>query len=138
MLSVSPLLPEEGSQNAGGPSIAPPGGSSVPMNLSSVMGVVGGATATATDVGRKFLYDGAASEDNGGGLVVFVTHQFALVVSRFNFLTKYRYLLHWNNCHVRREMLSSSVPCSHLWVAVTLLCCLRLRNAMTWWFVIAK
>ncbi|CAM6085101.1 unnamed protein product [Calypogeia fissa] len=80
VLSVSPLLPEEGSQNTGGTSTAPHGGSSVPMNLSSVMGVVGGATATASDVGRKFLYDGAASEDNGGGLVVFVTHQVALVV----------------------------------------------------------
>jgi hypothetical protein len=85
VLSVSPLLPEEASQVAGGSTAAPHGVSSGPMNLSTVMGVVGGATGT--DVGRKYLYDASSSlEDNGGGFVVFVTHLVALVVSRVLYL----------------------------------------------------
>lgn len=119
VLSVSPLLPEEGSQTAGGSSVAPHGGSSVPMNLSSVMGVVGGATGS--DVGRKFLYDGAlSSEDSGGGLVVFVTHQVALVVSKILYPHRTEIFIglekmaQWLKISTRHHLLGGIAVCSSL------------------------
>lgn len=84
MLSVSPLLPDEGFQIIGGVNPAQQGSGTPPPTLGSVMGgVVGGVVGGvgAMDVGRKFLYDGSNSPDDGaGGMVVFVTHQTVLVV----------------------------------------------------------
>ena len=86
VLSVSPLLLDEEFRATGGINPAQQGGASLPPTLGSVMGgVVGGVGAV--DVGRKFLYDGANSTDEGvGGMVVFVTHQTVLVV---NFLLSF-------------------------------------------------
>ena len=82
VLSVSPLLLDEEFRATGGINPAQQGGASPPPTLGSVMGGVG-----AVDVGRKFLYDGANSTDEGvGGMVVFVTHQTVLVV---NFLLSF-------------------------------------------------
>lgn len=87
---MSPLLLDEEFQGAGGINPAQQGGASPPPTLGSVMGgVMGGVVGGvgAVDVGRKFLYDGANSSDEGvGGMVVFVTHQTVLVV---NFLLRF-------------------------------------------------
>lgn len=90
VLSVSPLLLDEEFRATGGINPAQQGGASPPPTLGSVMGgVMGGVVGGvgAVDVGRKFLYDGANSTDEGvGGMVVFVTHQTVLVV---NFLLRF-------------------------------------------------
>lgn len=79
MLSLAPLLPNEGTHIPGSANASPSGISSSPINLGTVMSVVGGGASN--DVGRKFLYDGSSSNEEGGGLVVLATYQAALVVS---------------------------------------------------------
>ncbi|KAJ7567914.1 hypothetical protein O6H91_01G011900 [Diphasiastrum complanatum] len=82
VLSLSPLLYDESSYAFGSPSSLHSGGTSLtPTGLSSVMGgMVGGVVSGVNnDVGRKFLYDGASSNESGG-VVVLVTHQIALVI----------------------------------------------------------
>ncbi|KAL3676096.1 hypothetical protein R1sor_026044 [Riccia sorocarpa] len=77
VLSISPLLLDEEAHSTGGSNVTPSGSSS-PLNLGTVMSVVGGSANG--DVGRKFLYDGASPGEEGGGLVVLATYQTALVV----------------------------------------------------------
>ncbi|BBN19147.1 vacuolar protein sorting-associated protein 8 [Marchantia polymorpha subsp. ruderalis] len=78
VLSLAPLLPNEGTHIPGSANASPSGISSSPINLGTVMSVVGGGASN--DVGRKFLYDGSSSNEEGGGLVVLATYQAALVV----------------------------------------------------------
>ncbi|CAM6071281.1 unnamed protein product [Sphagnum tenellum] len=78
VLSVSPLLPDDGFQVMGMASTAQQVAPASSVTLGSVIGGVGGG---AMDVGRKFLYDGPNFADDGaGGMVVFVTHTTVLVV----------------------------------------------------------
>jgi hypothetical protein len=93
VLSVSPLLPEEGLQVMNGLNSSSQGRSSHPPTLGSVMGgmgsVVGGMVGSVggMDVGRKFLYDGATPSDEGPRpMFVLVTHHTVLVVTFFFFL----------------------------------------------------
>lgn len=92
VLSVSPLLPDEGLQVMNGLNSSSQGRTSHPPTLGSVMGgmgsVVGGMVGSVggMDVGRKFLYDGATPSNEGPRpMFVLVTHHTVLVVSIFLF-----------------------------------------------------
>jgi len=92
VLSVSPLLPDEGLQLMNGLNSSSQARTSQSPTLGSVMGgmgsVVGGMVGSVggMDVGRKFLYDGAAPSNEGPRpMFVLVTHHTVLVVSIFFF-----------------------------------------------------
>ncbi|XP_073396316.1 uncharacterized protein [Physcomitrium patens] len=94
VLSVSPLLPDEGLHVSNGVNSSHQSRISSPPTLGSVMGgmgsVMGGMVGSvgAIDVGRKFLYDGGATsttsatsaDDGPRPMFVLVTHHTVLVV----------------------------------------------------------